>query len=395
MTDQSDRDAAPGGKHYLQRELDELMRMDESLHQLLQNQLLDGVWYWDLERPEHEWMNRGFWELLGFDPGEKQHLASEWQDLIFEEDLQVALDNFHKHCEDPNHPYDQVVRYRHRDGSTVWVRCWGVAVRDEAGKPRRMLGMHTDLTELMRTRAQLEQQIQATEAANRQLSQFAYAASHDLQTPLYTISGLLESLFDRNDMALSDSQQEIVDHIKGAADRLRQMVSGLLEFSRVANAELLFKEVDCQRLLEEVKLDLAGDIRQRQASIECDSMPAVWADRLLLRQVFQNLIGNALKFQREGVAPRIVIRSSDDAWHWHFSVSDNGIGIDDKFREEVFKPFKRLHKRGNYEGIGLGLSLCRRAVEAHGGELQLQSVPGEGSTFTFSLAKPEKSESVQ
>ena len=134
--------------HYLKDELYNLVSRDPSIFEFLQHGSLDGLWYWDLENPEHEWMNEAFWELLGYDPKEKKHLAQEWQHIINPDDLQVALENFHKHCTDPNHPYDQVVRYRHKTGKTVWVRCRGIAIRDKHGKPIRMLGAHNDLTEL-------------------------------------------------------------------------------------------------------------------------------------------------------------------------------------------------------------------------------------------------------
>lgn len=119
-------------KHYLKKELYELFQEDSSLFDFLQVGSLDGVWYWDLENPENEWMSPRFWTLLGFEPEGRQQLASEWQTLINQDDLKVALENFAKHCENPAHPYDQVVRYSHKDGSTVWVRCRGIAIRDEA-----------------------------------------------------------------------------------------------------------------------------------------------------------------------------------------------------------------------------------------------------------------------
>jgi len=132
--------------HYLKKELYSLSKTDSRIFDFIQDSLLDGLWYWDLENQENEWLSPRFWSLLGYDLSDKKHLASEWQALIFPEDLQVALKNFKKHCTDPDHPYDQVVRYRHKDGSTVWVRCRGMAIRDETGKPIRMLGAHTDLT---------------------------------------------------------------------------------------------------------------------------------------------------------------------------------------------------------------------------------------------------------
>jgi PAS domain S-box-containing protein len=132
--------------HYLKKELFDLIKSDDFIFEFIQKSSLDGMWYWDLENPENEWMNEKFWAVLGYDPAEMPHNPSAWQDIIFKEDLEVALDNFHKHIKDPNHPYDQVVRYKHKNGHTVWIRCRGVAIRDKNGKPLRMLGAHNELT---------------------------------------------------------------------------------------------------------------------------------------------------------------------------------------------------------------------------------------------------------
>ncbi len=158
-------------EHYLERELHERVKKDQSIFEFLQQGALDGIWYWDIENPEAEWMSPRFWEVFGFDYKEMKHLASEWQDLINPDDLKVALDNFTKHCKDPSHPYDQVVRYRHKDGSTVWVRCRGIAIRDDTGKPIRMLGAHTDLTQLKRTEEELKKRTVELEDANRKLQE--------------------------------------------------------------------------------------------------------------------------------------------------------------------------------------------------------------------------------
>jgi len=133
--------------HYLKKELYELVQNEPSIFNFLQSGSLDGIWYWDLENAANEWMSPRFWTTLGYDPKKRKHLAAEWQDLINPEDLKIALDNFEKHCTDPNHPYDQVVRYRHKNGSIVWVRCRGIAIRNKTGKPVRMLGAHTDITQ--------------------------------------------------------------------------------------------------------------------------------------------------------------------------------------------------------------------------------------------------------
>jgi len=142
-------------ENYLKKELHELIQIDSTIFEFIQEGSLDGIWYWDLKNPENEYMSEKFWELFGINPTTKKHKASEWQDIIFEEDLKTAIENFQKHLEDPNHPYDQMVRYRHTDGSTIWVRCRGIAIRDENGVPIRMLGAHNDFTQQKKLEAEL------------------------------------------------------------------------------------------------------------------------------------------------------------------------------------------------------------------------------------------------
>ena len=165
--------------HYLKRELYELIKRDESIFDFIQASSLDGLWYWDLEHPEHEWMNPKFWTTLGYDPADMPHRADAWQDIINPDDLQVALENFQKHCADPNHPYDQIVRYQHKDGSTVWIRCRGLAIRDDDGTPVRMLGAHVDITDIKEAelRARATSQLYKAFADN----QSAYLLRVDLE----------------------------------------------------------------------------------------------------------------------------------------------------------------------------------------------------------------------
>jgi len=152
--------------NYLKKELYELVRQDERIFDFIQSSALDGLWYWDLENTVEEWMNPRFWTVLGYDPEEMPHKSAAWKDIIHPEDLKVATENFTRHCEDPNHPYDQTVRYTHRNGSTIWIRCRGMAIRDEEGKPVRMLGAHQDVTDLK----QKEADLLATEARFNQLA---------------------------------------------------------------------------------------------------------------------------------------------------------------------------------------------------------------------------------
>ncbi len=145
--------------NYLRTELYSLIKQDDSIFDFLQGGATDGLWYWDLTNPENEWMNERFWSELGYDPAGKKHLAAEWQDIINQDDLALALDNFNKHCADPNYPYDQEVRYQHKDGSTVWIRCRGMVIRDDQGNPIRMIGAHSNITELKESQAKYQRNL--------------------------------------------------------------------------------------------------------------------------------------------------------------------------------------------------------------------------------------------
>jgi PAS domain S-box-containing protein len=142
---------------YLKKELYSLIQSDESIFDFIQESLLDGLWYWDLEKPENEWMNARFWTVLGYNPDEMPHKSAAWQDIINQDDLKLASDNFIRHCENPNYPYDQIVRYTHKNGSTVWIRCRGMVIRDNTGKPIRMLGAHHDITDFKKAKEKAEE----------------------------------------------------------------------------------------------------------------------------------------------------------------------------------------------------------------------------------------------
>ena len=155
--------------HYLEHELNGLLRADNTIFNFIEAGSLDGIWYWDLENPEHEWMSPRFWITLGYDPSTKKHLTSEWQDIIHPDDLKIAVSNFEKHKADPKYPYDQEVRYLHRDGHTVWVRCRGLIIRNSMDEPIRMIGAHNDITKHKALELSLREKIAELELAQYQI----------------------------------------------------------------------------------------------------------------------------------------------------------------------------------------------------------------------------------
>ena len=376
--------------HYLQTELETLIQADSSMWEFLQQGSLDGCWYWDLENPDQEWMSPEFWALFGIDSTTKRHDPGEWQDIIFPEDRDLALENFKRHLADPNHPYDQVVRYRHADGSTVWVRCRGIAIRDkDTGKPIRMLGAHNDLTATKQAERQLLVKKRAVEASNEELRTFCYAVSHDLKSPSNTLRLILSELEETQSERLDQEGSELLDMGVATLDRMQQLIEAVLRYTNVIEAQKTITAVDLNELVSEIIDDHKADAISSDTQIVVHRLPVVQGDRPLLRMLFANLISNAIKYRRTDVTPSIELSSPSLATdkQSRIDVRDNGIGIDEQYHKKIFSMFQRLHVDEDYPGAGLGLTMCRRIAHDHGGDIRLESAPDSGSTFSVFLER--------
>ncbi len=229
------------------------------------------------------------------------------------------------------------------------------------------------------------------ERSNRELQDFAAIASHDLQEPLRKIQAFGDRLNDRYSGVLDEAGAEYLGRMTDAATRMRDLIDDLLAYSRVQSAGSELRPVDLEPIMAGVLQDLERRIEEDGGRVEVGPLPTVVADPTQMRQLLQNLVGNALKFRRPGVAPHVVLMArripdaGADGAGWELSVADNGIGFDVSQAERIFAPFHRLHGRAEYEGTGIGLAICRRIVERHGGVLKATAVPGDGATFTATL----------
>ncbi|MEM7506589.1 MAG: ATP-binding protein [Pseudomonadota bacterium] len=379
--------APPPPKNYLEKELEELITSDPAIFAFIRQGSLDGVWYWDLENSENEWMSPEFWRLFGVDPWTKTHKAAEWQDLINQDDLAEALKNFKLHCANPNHPYDQVVRYRHADGSTVWVRCRGLAIRDETGRPIRMLGAHNDLTQQMRTAEALKGEADATAAVNRELREFAYAISHDLKSPANTLKMLLEEMPNQLDSDMSPGAKDMLEMSMSCVDRMRTLIEDVLDYTRLIGDAPRRESVQLDPIIADIRSDLTADIDRSAATVRIGALPAVMGDPTQVRILFQNLIANALKFSAPDTPPVVDVLAGKAGADGlvPIRVCDQGIGIDPSQHQKIFEMFTRLHADIDYSGSGLGLAICQRIVANHGGRIELRSALGDGTEFTIWL----------
>ncbi len=248
-----------------------------------------------------------------------------------------------------------------------------------------------EVAERRRTEADLRQALADVARSNAELEQFAYVASHDLQEPLRMVTSYLQLLQRRYGDRLDVDAREFIGFAVDGACRMRQLILDLLTFSRVGTRAEPPARVACAEVLDEVLTILAPAVAEAGARVDLGPLPEVWADRGQLVQLFQNLVGNALKFRAE--APPVVrVSARRDGAEWVFSVADNGIGIEAEHQERIFQMFQRLHGADRYSGTGIGLALVKKIAERHGGKLWVESAPGQGATFSFTLpvAEPEE-----
>jgi signal transduction histidine kinase len=256
---------------------------------------------------------------------------------------------------------------------------------DEIGDLAR--GFNSMADSLERGQAELERSNTELKRSNAELEQFASVTSHDLQAPLTTISMYAE-LLERRHGPEPDGGHDLIDGIRGATTQARTLIRDLLEYSRAGRGDLSLEPLRSEVAVNQALEALAGAVETTGARVQVGSLPVVLADRSNLCRVFQNLIGNAVKFTR-GDDPEVSVVAERDGELWRFEIRDNGIGMDPESTQRIFEPFRRLHGEESYPGTGIGLAVCDRIVEQHGGRIWASSVPGEGSVFSFTLPAAE------
>jgi light-regulated signal transduction histidine kinase (bacteriophytochrome) len=226
--------------------------------------------------------------------------------------------------------------------------------------------------------------------SNEELAQFAYIASHDLQEPLRMVASYTQLLSRRYKGKLDPEADEFIAFAVDGASRMQRLIQDLLEYSRVGTKGNDLLDTSSEEALQQALANLRGAIEGTGAVVTHDALPNVLADEMQLIQLFQNLIGNAVKYQGPGVPQVHVSAATNGNKRWTFAVKDNGLGIDPQYFKKIFGMFQRLHKREEFGGTGIGLAICKKIVERHGGSISVESQPGRGSTFRFSLAGIEK-----
>lgn len=301
----------------------------------------------------------------------------------FGEALGSAIRQNYERCLQTDHSiaYEEKLDF---ESHSIWTLTTLSPLRDEQGQIYRIIGTATDISDRKQAEVKLQNQKQDLARSNDELQQFAYVASHDLQEPLRMITSYLELLERRYKGQLDDKADKFIAYAVDGATRMQILINDLLSYSRVGTQGQNYESVDCEKILQNVLRNLRVAIAESNAIIAHDPLPSLNADVTQLTQLFQNLIGNALKFRRED-PPQIYVGVKRTNGKWLFSVRDNGIGIESQYTNRIFVIFQRLHNRTEYSGTGMGLAICKKIVERHGGTLWVESIPGEGSTFYFTL----------
>lgn len=337
-----------------------------------------------IAKPDYHFVvcNQAFRRLVGYSDSELHGLT--FMDITHPDDQDTDLDQVQKLIRGEMASYKMEKRLVSKDGAVRWTDVTRSMLGNADGTQSYFLTMVEDITERKRAETVLKQTLLDLTRSNEDLEQFAYVASHDLQEPLRNVSTCVQLLERENRGNLSPGAEQLIRYAIESAVRMKALIQDLLSYSRISTRGKAFQSTDCEETLHAATENLNSSITESNAEITHDSLPEVKADAVQLMQVFQNLISNAIKFRREEQV-RVHVSAFRERNGWVFSVKDNGMGIDPQHLERIFLIFQRLHKRSEYEGTGMGLAIAKKIVERHRGRIWVESQPGIGTTFYFTI----------
>jgi len=363
---------------------------------------LMGVWRLDLiEKKRH--FDDQVCHLLGIDPAKFIGTAEEFYEAVHPDDRKMLKAVWARTIKQ-HVPYESEYRVVWPDGSVHYVSARGKLVHDDKGRPVMVNGLIWDITdrkqmedELRRSRTELESRVRERtaelstsvtrlEQLNEELQEFAFIASHDLQEPLRKIQIFGDMLVKKHQDSLSSEGKDYMGRVTKSANRMSELLRALLNYSRTGTSKLNFKSVNLTAVAKDAVSDLEYMIAKAKGAVEISELPTIDADAALLRQLFQNVIGNSIKYRKESEPPLVKIYGKIADSTCRIMIEDNGIGFDERYRHKIFKPFERLHgKNTTYSGTGMGLAICKKIVNRHSGEITVMSVPKQGTTFIVTL----------
>jgi len=353
----------------------------------------EAIWEWNIKKGT-VYRGTGFKKLFGYE-SKKDVPLNEWSTQIFDGDRSRIMDSISHFLANDNGPvWEQEYRYQKSDGTFADVIDRGVLIRDASGQPVRMVGAMQDITfrkeyqkELERLNETLKENIRELKLANEDLEQFAYIASHDLQEPLRMVFSFMDLLQKRYGHQLDERANEYIYFAHDGARRMKTIILDLLTYSRAGKKGVLLEQVDLHELLKDYQVLRRKMISEKNVTIQAANLTVISGFKAPLIQTLHCLLDNAIKYSREDEAPVIHIAATEHTDEWVMRIEDNGIGIDNSCFDKIFVIFQRLHNRDQYDGNGIGLAIVKKNVESWGGKVWVESKPGEGATFYFSIKK--------
>jgi PAS domain S-box-containing protein len=347
-------------------------QLADSMPMIIWTALVDGT---------GDYFNRKWFEYTGVTI--EDGLGQGWTKVIHPDDLEHTLETWKKSVE-TGADYEISYRFRRYDGEYHWFLGRAVAQKDKNGNTVKWYGTSTDIHEQKLAQEKIIRTSEALERSNKELEQFAYVASHDLQEPLRMITSFANLLAMKYKGQLEPKADEYICIITEGAQRMQRLIKDLLTYARITSKTSPSVLIDLNSVIEDVSKDLQLIIFETKTTIKYGHLPALYIDPIQIKQLFQNLIQNSIKFRGEA-NPVIEINVSQEDSLWTFSIKDNGIGISPDYYEKVFVIFQRLHEKDKYPGTGIGLAICKKIVERHGGRIWVESEIGKGSTFYFTI----------
>ncbi|MDN3657001.1 PAS domain S-box protein [Ferruginibacter paludis] len=378
-----------------QRKAEESIRVSNERYNLVAKATNDSIWDLNILTGEITRTGDGFRNLFGYDAADSVQTDPEYSILIHPDDLAAVRISMVAAFQNPGIFYwAEEYRLLKANREYAYVYDKGYIIRDEDGNAVRMIGATQDITSVKENELHLKklnddlyEQAKALADSNAELEQFAYVASHDLQEPLRMVTSFLTLLELNYGEHIDDKGRNYIHFAVDGAKRMRQIILDLLEISRVGRSEDSLELLDLNLLVAEILQLLQKQVDENKAVVEVGELPVLYAYRSPIMQVFQNLLGNSVKYIKKGIVPQIKISAEETPGYWQFSIADNGIGIEPEYFGKIFIIFQRLHNQNEFSGTGIGLAISKKIIENLGGRIWLESVPGKGTTFYFTIKK--------
>lgn len=368
-----------------QRRAQQKLKESERIYRAIGESIPYGIWMADANG-RHLYTSDALLDLIGMK--QEDCLGFDWTHALHPDD-ELRILPLWQQCVRTRGVWDVELRFRGKDGDYYPVLARGVPVEDEDGRVLCWAGIHLDISRLKKAEQTLQSQAAELERSNKELEQFAYVASHDLQEPLRMVNIYVELLIRRLSDQIPEDGREYAAFVRQGVARMSSLIRDLLAFSRAVHSDSTERTVDANDAVRRAIEICEGAIRDARAEIECGTLPTVVGQEAPLVQVFQNLLSNSIKYRKPGTPARVRVGSEPRGDEVLIYVADDGIGFDPSYAQTIFGLFKRLHS-DEYPGTGLGLAICQRIVEQYGGRIWAESAPGEGSTFYFTLRPAEE-----